>query len=298
VPKRTNPFQQLVDLICHALAPQCAKITSSAEITSSTTKTLREIDVLLETDLGLSNVKIAVEAKDHKRKLNVNDIEAIIGKYSSGNLPINQVIIVAHNGFAKTTLKRVENCSPPVKLMILKEALHENWSQIIPGMIRLSISPRILEIKLISEIELPDQNNILTDGQFTSVCCGKLHGSLHDVAHKSIFKNPELLKLIQEQAKNKIEQGGVCANIKIGISDKWILKYHDHEYHITAINVHVHAHEGHAPLSCKTYTLDGKPIQYAHAEVAGHRLEIAIPDGIKSKNIAVRIQSLPGASKT
>ena len=73
----------MVTLVQKAIAPQGAKITESAMVKAPHFGELREVDVLLEAEIGPYRMKIAIEAKDHKRKLNVTEIEAIIGKYRS-----------------------------------------------------------------------------------------------------------------------------------------------------------------------------------------------------------------------
>jgi hypothetical protein len=73
MPKRTNDFQQLVHMIQLAFAPTGAKVTES--VLDHT----REIDVLIEAPVGPYHVKIAVEAKDQKRPLDVSVIEEMVG---------------------------------------------------------------------------------------------------------------------------------------------------------------------------------------------------------------------------
>jgi len=107
MPQRTNEFQKLVALINIALAPNGAKVTESAMVHAPGFGELREIDVLIESEVGPYRIKVAVEAKDHKRKLNIQDIEAIIGKYcSSGSLAVEKVVVVSRRGFSKQAAKK------------------------------------------------------------------------------------------------------------------------------------------------------------------------------------------------
>lgn len=67
----------------------------------------REIDFLIEFDIPLhGKMRIAIEAKDHKRPLDVQIVEQYVGKYHTGSgLLVNKVIIVG-NSFSKTAIKK------------------------------------------------------------------------------------------------------------------------------------------------------------------------------------------------
>jgi hypothetical protein len=100
LPKRSNDFQRLVKLIQQSLAPAGAKVTESAMVDGRSGQ--REIDILVESSLGMYRMKIAVEAKDHKRPLDVTILEQIASKYRAGDgVAVNQVVVVAAAGFTK-----------------------------------------------------------------------------------------------------------------------------------------------------------------------------------------------------
>jgi len=287
MPQRTNDFQQLVDLLQRALAPKGAKITSSAMVPGSQSGNLREIDVLIETKVGPYNMKIAVEAKDHKRKLNVNDIEALIGKYFSGDIHVNHVVIVAHRGFTVGAQKKA--AANNIELKTLAEANKEDWNTKIPQIINFKIEPHILGIQLMPPDILPPDDRLLCKGEFFCKHCGRKRGSPQEVAHRWIFHNPELMKQIYQQGE--IKEGGVCAEIEMGIPEKWIYRFRNSDYPITAIKVHLHYIEDSAPMSSEIFKFGDKCVNYSTANVAGKKLEMAFPDGLKSKQIAVRITS-------
>src|SRR5688572_30197600 len=99
MPKRTNEFQKIVALIQSALAPEEAVVTESAIVSIDGFD--REIDVLIEAEVGMYRMKVAVEAKDHGRPLDVTAIEAVLGKYGAANrgVRVNQVVVVSRSGF-------------------------------------------------------------------------------------------------------------------------------------------------------------------------------------------------------
>ena len=105
MPQRTNDFQKLVDIIQRKFAPAGSKITSSAMVTAAD-GSQREVDILIESALGIYPFKIAIEAKDHGRALDVTAIEAMVGKYNAiGGIIVNKVVIVAH-AFSANAVKR------------------------------------------------------------------------------------------------------------------------------------------------------------------------------------------------
>ena len=84
MPQRTNEFQKLVKMVQHSLSGEKVRITESA-MEPVEGIGFREIDILIEGEIGKHRIKIAVEAKDHKRKIDITAIESIISKYSGVN---------------------------------------------------------------------------------------------------------------------------------------------------------------------------------------------------------------------
>jgi hypothetical protein len=106
MPKRTNDFQKLVDIIQRLYAPKDATVTTSAMVTPLSGGTPREIDILVEFKTGF---KIAVEAKDWSRAIDATGVETYIGKYNNnGGIIVNKVIIVAHS-FTSTAKQRAND---------------------------------------------------------------------------------------------------------------------------------------------------------------------------------------------
>ena len=121
MPQRTNDYQQLVAMIQRAFAPSGAKVTESALVPGQ--DTLREIDILIEAEVGLYLIKIAVEAKDHRRKLDVTHIETIIGKYQgTGGIPIHKVVVIAQRGFTDAAQRRAKQDN--LELLTISVTVH------------------------------------------------------------------------------------------------------------------------------------------------------------------------------
>lgn len=295
MPQQTNDFQKLVTLIQRILAPEKAKVTPCAMVPCYGTTKMREIDVLIESEVGPYNIKIAVEAKDHKRKLDVTHIEAMIGKYKSSAVQVNKVVVISHRGFTEEARKRAEQEN--IELKILKEAIDEAWVTELPKTIHVRISPHILDITLLSPGKLPADKQILTEGVFICSHCGRKHGTPKEMVKKWLFQNPELMKRIIHEASQRSEEKGACAKVEMGIQDKWMLRYKGNDYRITAIKVHVHCIDSVAPLKSTAWKFGDKSILHATAETVGKKIDIVMPDGKQSKKIALSIDSIKHEAK-
>src|SRR5262249_28609687 len=78
MPQRTNPFQELVALIEHAFAKDGDKVTPSAMVKVHGLETEREVDILRETPNGLYTIKVALEAKDESRTMELTTFEGYL----------------------------------------------------------------------------------------------------------------------------------------------------------------------------------------------------------------------------
>ena len=131
MPKRTNDFQQLVLMIQQALVPEGAVVTESAMVDTTDGTTTREIDILIQSAVGPYTIRIAVEAKDESRKLDLIGFEAIIAKYLvDGGVNVNKVVVVAHNGFSESVRTRAKLLD--VDLFTLSEAATADWTRLKP----------------------------------------------------------------------------------------------------------------------------------------------------------------------
>lgn len=107
MPQRENDFQRVVTAIQRVFAPKGAKVTPSAMVQEKS-GAMREIDVLVEYQSGLYPIRIAVEAKDLKRKIDLVHLDQYIGKYNSrGGISVSEIIIVAKS-FTESAKRKAE----------------------------------------------------------------------------------------------------------------------------------------------------------------------------------------------
>jgi len=205
MPQRTNDYQQLVHLIQMAPAPVGAKVNESVMIPGQ--DTLREIDVLIETDVGPYSVKIAVEAKDFKRPLNVTEIEAVIGKYSgNGGIAVNKVVVVAKRGFSDAAEKRAKEAR--IELLTIKEAKESDWSKLAPETMCFRMEPHIDRVDLVPPISATSSGgNPISNGRIVCKCHGNDKGSPAQWANwflkTQVLPNTALLERLEQEAKRR-----------------------------------------------------------------------------------------------
>ena len=77
----------------------------------------RQIDILVEVNVGGSSLKIAFDCKCYKRKVNVNDVERFLGML--GDVRVSKGVLVTTEGYSKTALKRAQQDARDIDLQIL-----------------------------------------------------------------------------------------------------------------------------------------------------------------------------------
>lgn len=116
MPKRSNQFQRVVTYIADKLAPSGASVRESVELPErGLTGVVREVDTLIEVEVGITLVRVAVESRDRTRKDIVAWIDELIGKYK--NLAVDRILAVSSSGFsaaakAKAALNGIELLTP------------------------------------------------------------------------------------------------------------------------------------------------------------------------------------------
>ena len=81
MPKRSNDFQRLITFLEKELAPIGATVQESAMLREIDGDDEREVDILIEYEVGNHPIRIALECRDHKRPQGKPWLEEIAGKY-------------------------------------------------------------------------------------------------------------------------------------------------------------------------------------------------------------------------
>jgi hypothetical protein len=124
MPKRTNPFQQLVHLIEGQLVSHEATVTESREFIDQVTGQPREVDIVIETKVGTHPFVIGIECVDRNRPMGAPWIEQIHNKHQDLG-DIDKTIVVSKSGFTKPALKKAKQRK--IEALTLNEARGSNW---------------------------------------------------------------------------------------------------------------------------------------------------------------------------
>jgi len=294
MPARSNDFQKLVMLIQRTFAPRGAKVTESAIIDVPGIDGGREIDVLIEGQFGPFELKVAVEAKDEGRKMDLTKFESIVGKYTGdGRVKVNKVVVVSHRGFYKNVQRRAKQLG--VELITLVEAADSDWTRFAPKQITFSFAPHLCSVRFEPAVDFVDKTNLLDHAHI--FCTHKKdHGTVrqyacHIIQSHVLPSKPDLLnELCQEATKH---DRGAIATVT------WPLSHHfvrfDHvDSKVTSMIIQLHAVNSVGPMECTEMELSSsetgkRTLQRARATVGGKKLEFLFPDGLKSKQITLNI---------
>jgi hypothetical protein len=294
MPQRTNDYQQLVTMIQRAFAPLGAKITESALVPGQ--DTLREIDILIESEIGPYSIKIAVEVKDHKRKLDVTHIETIIGKYQgTGGILIHKVVVIAQRGFTDAAERRAKQTN--LELLTIAKAKHSGWLKSAPQTLVLRIQPHVCRIEFAPSVITNRHADLVQRGRLICKCCGKDKGTPAEVGNKflrtQVLRNPELLQRLEQEARRRNGQSLMSVSWPMA---NHALRIDDETHDIEEVLIHVHCISASQTVNCTSYeVLQEGPskhvVDHLDAQLGGKRIRAIIPDGPSSDRIVLRIDS-------
>jgi len=293
VPKRTNDFQQLVSMIQMAFAPAGAKVTESVLVDGT-----REIDVLIESAIGPYSIKIAVEAKDEKRPLDVLKIELMIGKYlSAGGVPVNKVVVVAQNGFTKTAKARAAQAN--IELLTLAQASQSDWTKLVPQQMVWRMPPHIDSVKLVPPVAGQDGKDPLAEGRFVCKCHGNDKGAPLQWANwlliTQVLPNAYLASRLEAEAKRR--NGQVIVSFSCPMTN-YLLAFGGKKHPVDELRVDIHYVSASGPVKWSSFTMSGKnkpdqTVDQMEALLGAHRMRIIFPSGPKSEKIILRMDAVP-----
>jgi hypothetical protein len=124
MPRRSNPFQQLVYVLKRELESS-AKVTESAMLPDPHTGSNREVDVLIERDWEGTPFQVGVECRDHSNvKQDVIWIESVVTKHR--DLGLNASIVVSSTGFTKGAELKAK--AHGIKTISLEKGSETDWA--------------------------------------------------------------------------------------------------------------------------------------------------------------------------
>lgn len=123
MPKRSNNFQILVELLERQLAPTSANVIGSQLLQDARSGEKREVDIVIETSAGIHPILIGIEVIDRSRPASSPWVESIAAKHA--DLPINKTILVSRSGFYKPALLKAESLK--MDTLTVQETTDLDW---------------------------------------------------------------------------------------------------------------------------------------------------------------------------
>jgi hypothetical protein len=102
VPKRTNLFQEVIEII-HTHMAGDATVEASAMLCNARTDYEREVDVVVRSSAAGYPIVVSIEAVGRGRKATVEWVEQMLCKHK--DLPTNQLVLVSQQGFTEQARK-------------------------------------------------------------------------------------------------------------------------------------------------------------------------------------------------
>ena len=132
MPKRTNPFQQLIYDVHVQLHKGNAQVTESKFLRDRVTGLEREVDIVIEIENGPYRVVIGVECRAHGRKQAIEWVEQAHTKHQ--NLT-DKLILVSKSGFTPEAIRKAETLG--IETITLVEGQPIDWTQVVGKLSRV-----------------------------------------------------------------------------------------------------------------------------------------------------------------
>ncbi|QDT71402.1 hypothetical protein [Lacipirellula limnantheis] len=303
MPKRTNDFQKLVRLIQQAFAPKGATVTESAMEPVPGFKNPREIDILVQTQVGPYRIRIAVEATDSGRKLDHATLGKIYSKYfGDGSVKVNKVVIVTREGFTEDAVARAK--LNDIERLTLKEALKKNWSA-DGAFINFEMAPHVCKVLVEPAFNVFSTKGFIDEATLTCTH-GKKFGTLRKYANfvfwqQIVPRDPAILQKIQLKALNE-PNGQASATIAFELDHHSIL-YLGKQYKANRIKIIVHAIVARGSLNCVEYEVvsesgNVQTVRVAEGIAGPKKFTLVIPESTSDPKVVLDVaDAIPATSK-
>ncbi|GBF21898.1 MULTISPECIES: restriction endonuclease [Arenibacter] len=127
--RKGRKFEILIETLeKHALNKE-GTIISPGYLTDQVTRQLREVDVLIASRVGTSNISIILECRDRKAKQDTTWIEQLNSKLK--DLKADKLIAVSSSGFSKPALEKAERYGIETRTFSeIDKTIIESWWQV------------------------------------------------------------------------------------------------------------------------------------------------------------------------
>lgn len=121
MPARSNDFQRIVKYIYNQISDE-AKVSESG-VLRERDGTAREVDILIEWQFASTDLKMAIECRDHSRQQDIQWVDELIGKYV--DLKIDKRIAISSSKFSMPATRKAN--AHGIDIITVNEALTKDW---------------------------------------------------------------------------------------------------------------------------------------------------------------------------
>jgi hypothetical protein len=107
VPRRSNLHQAAIYYVKRHYAPADVVVTESRMLYDRDSGEDREVDIVMEGNLGDERVTISIEVKAEKRRMGAPWVETMLRKHE--RMPTDKLVLVSWSGFSAPALRKVES---------------------------------------------------------------------------------------------------------------------------------------------------------------------------------------------
>lgn len=165
MPQRTNPKQQVIEMLKALLAPQGCKVTASKFLVDTQLASTREVDVVAEMEVDGHVFTQSFEVVGRGRPMDLTWVEGMVRKHQ--NLPTDRLYLVSWSGFSEDALRLAQMTSGvfPVTVSPAKGAAKLYANQVTLNVKRASPRVRRGDGGIGSVISVPDLGIYSQDGE-------------------------------------------------------------------------------------------------------------------------------------
>ena len=153
MPKRSNEFQRLIETIHHQLGSG-ATVSESCLLEDRVTHQLREVDIVIETTVAESSIRIGIECCDLSRRASVEWVERMCGKHS--HLPVDKLLLVSRSGFTRTAFAKAAIFGADA--LTFADAERVPWTSALKGLDKVYLDAIDVRTFIFADVEASPRN--------------------------------------------------------------------------------------------------------------------------------------------
>jgi len=303
MPKRTNQFQQIIHILERQLAGG-GRVAESRMLRERHSGMEREVDIVIEVDVGDRRVLIGVECQARSRPADVGWIEEMIGKHAT--LPTNKLVLVAKAGFTQQARTKAEALN--VDVLTLAEAKVVDWTTIAGKQPHLSVATVTTIIVAASGVFAWDGPSGPLPGldleTVVYTARGERQGTIADIAQSSVSKpevaldiarsategensyiltcDPPLRSFVRDEGDRLVEVMQLRFVLHVSVGEKIPIPLEHQAYGPTQVAVGTTDHIGHGAIVVVSER-EGRPRELTVRVVVDEAGRVELSDGILSR---------------